>query len=108
MRMEMDDNYLRGTQGAVHKLVASTAKEIAAAEYERFASKSNTFFAQYKDQDEWVRKGWRYFVVAARTTLAKLLETNMDENLKEEIADALIKDNSLRRGDTMKVQVRND
>lgn len=45
-----------------------------------------------------VRKHAHRMLPAARATLARLLKSHINEDLKNEIASALIRDNSLRRG----------
>lgn len=97
----------KNNNGAVHFLVANTAKELAAADYERFAA-NNGFYRKYGNQAAWVAKAWRYYVKAARATLAVLLARSQDQHLKDTIYDALIMDNSLNKGTLNKVQVRND
>jgi hypothetical protein len=93
--------------GAVHTLVANTAKELAAADYERFA-RSNEFYRKYGSQNAWVAKAWRYYTKAARATLTILMTRSKDQGLKDSIYDALILDNSLNKGNLNKVQVIND
>ena len=61
-------------------------------------SSDNEFHAQYPDREAYVSKCWPLYLQAARATLAQLLTTNMDENLKSQIHDALIRDATLRRG----------
>jgi hypothetical protein len=90
--------------GAVHRLVKETAVGITQAQYECFAQ-NNDFFAKHPKVGPWVARNWRYYIAEARATLARLLNGPMEERLKEQIADALIKDNLLRKGDTLKVQV---
>jgi hypothetical protein len=66
--------------------------------YEKNASRSNEFYAEYPDLQSYVEKCWPLFLEAARATLAQLLTSSLDENLKIQIHDALIKDATLRRG----------
>jgi hypothetical protein len=89
---------LPGKGAHAHKLVAKTAQEIANEVYEKNASRSNDFYAEYPDREAYVKSCWPLYLDAARTTLTKLLTTNMDDVLKDQIHDALIKDATLRRG----------
>lgn len=97
----------KNNNGAVHFLVANVAKELAATDYERFAS-NNGFFKKYGNQRAWVAKAWRLYTKAARATLTTLMVRSQDQHLKDTIYDALIMDNSLNKGTLNKVQVRND
>ena len=92
-----------------HHLVAKTAVEIANAQFETMAS-NNTLYTQFKvGREDWseaqlrglfVRKwaGRAETLEAARATLAATLHSPIDESLKTQIAEALILDNTLRRG----------
>ena len=88
---------LPGKGSHAHKLVAKTAQEMAQEIYEQNAS-DNKFYAEYPDREAYVSKCWPLYLTAARATLAQLLSTNMDESLKAEIHDALIRDATLRHG----------
>ena len=83
---------------AAHKMVAELAKNMAGESYEAWATNSNEFYAIYPSQKEYIKAAWHLFVPMARTTLTEMLTTNINEDLKESIADALIKDNGLRYG----------
>lgn len=89
---------LPGEGAHAHKLVAKTAQEMAQEVYEKNASRSNEFYAEYPDREDYVKKCWPLYLDAARATLAQLLTSSLDENLKIQIHDALIKDATLRRG----------
>jgi len=89
---------LPGKGAHAHKLVAKTAQEMAQEIYETQASRSNEFYEQYPDREEYVAKCWPLYLDAARATLAQLLASNMDGTLKSEIHEALIRDATLRRG----------
>jgi hypothetical protein len=89
---------LPGTGAHAHRLVAKTAMEMAQEVYEKNAGKSNDFYAKYPDRLAYVKECWALYLDAARTTLAQLLSTNIDDVLKDQIHDALIKDATLRRG----------
>lgn len=86
----------RRAQGACHKLVASTAMELAGALYEDLA-KDNEFYRRNPSQKRFIKKYWSKLVPQARATLADILARPGNENLKPTIADALILDNTLRR-----------
>lgn len=88
---------LPGKGAHAHKLVAKTAQEMAQEIYEQNAS-NNKFYEEYPDRESYVSACWPLYLDAARATLAQLLATNMDESLKSEIHDALIRDATLRRG----------
>jgi hypothetical protein len=72
--------------------------EMAQEVYEKNASRSNEFYEKYPDREAYVSSCWALYLDAARTTLAQLLTTNMEESLKEQIHEALIRDATLRRG----------
>ena len=89
---------LPGKGAHAHKLVAKTAMEMAQEVYEKNAGRSNEFYEKYPDREAYVSSCWALYLDAARATLAQLLTTNMEDRLKDEIHEALIKDASLRRG----------
>ena len=89
---------LPGKGAHAHKMVAETAKKMAEEVYESWASRSNEFYAEHRTLEEYVKSCWPLYLDAARATLAQMLTTNMDDVLKDEIHDALIKDATLRRG----------
>jgi hypothetical protein len=89
---------LPGKGAHAHKMVAETAKKMAEEVYESWASRSNEFYAEHRTLEQYVNSCWALYLDAARASLAQLLTTNMDEVLKNEIHDALIKDATLRRG----------
>ena len=88
---------LPGKGAHAHKLVAQTAKEMSQEIYEKNAA-NNEFYAKYPNMDEYVSSCWPLYLDAARATLAQLLTTNIEESLKIQIHDALVKDATLRRG----------
>ena len=55
-----------------------------------------------------VRQYWPVFIEEARATLARLLGENVDEKLKAQIFDALIRDQSLVPTRKGAIQVRMD
>ena len=88
-----------------HKLIAETAKEMAAAAVGEMLEDDKIYTqAKVKWPDltlkqleaTLIKNTWPNLIEQARATLAKLLATNIDESLKDQIANALILDNSLR------------
>ena len=91
-----------------HKLVLETARAMAASLFEDLA-KDNARWAEFqatwpegltraKAERMWVEGMAPKLLGEARDTLARLLNTNLAPDLKDQIADALILDNTLRRG----------
>jgi hypothetical protein len=89
---------LPGKGAHAHKLVAKTAMEMAQEVYEKNAGRSNEFYEKYPDREAYVSSCWALYLDAARATLTQLLTTNMDESLKDQIHEALVRDATLRRG----------
>lgn len=93
---------------AAHKMVRSVAIGLAIEVYEELMAKDNERYARWKRlcpdltpervMKRWVRMAWPAMIPAARATLARMLKGNYSDHLKAEIADALIKDNTLRIG----------
>lgn len=83
---------------AGHKLVVNVAKEIAATMYEAFARLDDRWYAANPSQDAYVKEAWPLLLEQARATLANLIAQTRDEHLKDEIFDALVKDNAIRSG----------
>lgn len=79
-----------------HRMIAKLARDMAAAVYEEWASKSDKFYEEHRSQEDYADESWPLYVEAARTTLAKMLTGPLNEGLKNSIADALVKDNALR------------
>lgn len=96
----------------VHKLVRKVAIEMAAEIYEDVMKQDNQIYADWKKmcpdlspercEAMWIELAWPQLVQngSVRATLARLLTTTLDDDLKREIYDALIKDATLRRGRT--------
>lgn len=90
-----------------HRLVAETAEALCAELYETVMS-NNAVRAEWKRQHPgaseagllrtFVRKNTAKLVPAARSTLAHMLATSIDEVLKTSIHEALVLDNTLLRG----------
>jgi hypothetical protein len=85
------------TQVYCHKLIMETAKEMMGSVYEDLARGSNEFYAMWPDQDEFVRQKWGLMVAAARTTLAAMLQSPIDEGQKNLIHEALVLDAPLAK-----------
>jgi len=81
-----------------HFLVKKTAMDMAREVYDMYASYSNEFYKENKNQESYAQSSWHLFLEPARATLAKLLTTPIDESLKNDIHHALIQDNALRSG----------
>ncbi len=81
-------------KGVIHHLVAETAKEIAAAEWEGRCSASDKFYKAWPNVDVWVRRRWQSFIQDARENLAGLLDPSKHymstEAMRVEIHEALL------------------
>lgn len=94
-----------------HKLVVKVATEIAHELYEQ-TMMTNSFHASWKTYCEGMTPAQReaaYVKLAmpnllddARTTLTDMLKGNLTKSLRDEIADALIKDSHLRGGNPLR------
>lgn len=71
-------------KGVVHQLVADTAKEIAAAEWEGRCSASDKFYAAWPNVNVWVRRRWSSFIQDAALHLAQMLHPSQHYALTEE------------------------
>lgn len=90
-----------------HKMIRSAAIEMAAEIYAKIMGGDNELYAQWKKicpelnpvmlEIRMIEMLWPKLIPEARATLARLLTTTMAEDLKEEIADALVADATLRR-----------
>ena len=91
-----------------HKMVAAVAKEAAGNLYEVVMG-DNKVFEEWKRQNpdatqkqlenRFVEKNWGKCLEFARATLATMLSSaTISEKVKDEIVDALVKDNQLVRG----------
>ena len=89
-----------------HKLVAETAKNFARLMHQRLCTKDNAFFAQNPSEDEFVRKVWGTLIEDARATLVDMLSQPLPDALKDQIATAIIADNTLTRGRLERVASR--
>lgn len=89
-----------------HKLVAETAKSFARLLHERLCRKDNDFFVQNPDENEFVRQVWPTMIEDARATLVDMFSQPLPDALKDEIAAAIIADNTLTRGRLERVASR--
>lgn len=81
-------------RGMVHKLVADTAKELAATAYEGMALRHDDFYQYWPDQKKFVQLRWQSFVQPAREQLAEMLglpDSMVSQEQKRDIYDALLK-----------------
>lgn len=80
----------------VHKLIRSTAKEIAGAYYEIAAGRDNAFYRAWPNQGNFIQCNWQNFIMETRRILATMLANPAhSEKMKEEIHEALILDSQL-------------
>lgn len=84
-------------QVSAHQLVVKTAKDMAASLYEELA-KDNTWYRMNPNQAVFVEMSHGSLIEQARGILAKMLEGDYPEQMKLEIADALILDKQLVLG----------
>lgn len=92
---------------AAHKLVREVAVKMAHEAYAALMARNDWYDALKRANpgvtSEWLEKGWVNahwgdFVEGARATMAKMLAGPQDGPLKEQIAEALMLDNTLTRG----------
>jgi hypothetical protein len=81
---------------AAHPLVAKTAREMAAELFEELCRR-NEFYRLNVNRGKFLAKMAPKLLEEARTTLAQTLAQTSSDVLKEQIAEALILDNSLKR-----------
>lgn len=97
----------QGSGAHCHFLIAETAMAMAHELYS-MAMRDNKVYAEWKAQCPELTPGileerfcellWPRLLEQARATLTKMLSGPYDQVLKTQIADALILDNTLRRG----------
>lgn len=90
-----------------HTMIKETAVSMAHELFNNLAE-DNDIFKVWKEQfpdlptkeleKRFVQMMWPKLVEEARSTLTKMLTGTLDQTLKDQIADALIKDNILRQG----------
>lgn len=88
-----------------HKMLRTVAVEMAHEVYDDLM-KDNSRYKHWKAlcpdlspevcERLFVKQMWPHMVEQARATLTNMLTTNIAETLKDQIAEALIRDNSLR------------
>lgn len=86
------------SQTYCHKLVKETAQSMAKALYDSMCSRSNAFYEANPSETVFVAGLWPTLVEEARATLVDMLAGGYPDALKEEIAAAIIADNTLTRG----------
>lgn len=92
----------------VHKLIAKTAKEIAAEVYEVCAS-NDRFFSAYPSQGRFVRQQWQQFIGDARKALTAMLVTvpgterdpdgpkyRHSQHIRDEVFEALVTEGQMK------------
>ena len=93
------------TGRSCHKMVAETAKALAQVAADDLLTRQNKLYARLREKypdktrdqitDLLAAKSWPMLIEQARATLAKMLNGPLDEGLKDQIAKALILDNTL-------------
>ena len=78
----------------VHKLIRTTAKEMAGHYYE-FMAHSDQFYADHPDLMVFIEEEWPSFVKTTREILTQMLTGNYPEAYKQEIYEALLQDATL-------------
>jgi hypothetical protein len=91
-----------------HRLVAYHAKALCHELYDAYAQKMDGFVERHPSEKEFVASHWFLFIEQSRAMLAGLLATNIREELKESIFEALIRDKSLEPTRAKYVQVKFD
>lgn len=101
----------KAPKGHCHFLVAKVAKEMAGTVFEEKAKQSNQEYLALREaypdktsaqlQKMFIAKNWYLFVPAARSILAQMLRSPIEDAMKADIEEALIKDNALRFGREM-------
>lgn len=90
-------NDRRSRRTTRHFLIVETAKKMAGEIYDGLA-KDNEFYKVYKNRGRFINVIYPRLLDEARATLANVLATNAPELLKQQIFDALIKDNAMVKG----------
>lgn len=80
-----------------HLLVKDTARSLAEALYEKMASASPAFYKANPEVRTFVNHTWKHLIEEARTTLVRMLSLPYPQELKDQIAEAIILDNTLTR-----------
>jgi hypothetical protein len=105
----------RKPQAHVHKLIAETAQGMAHELYDTMMS-DNTWYSLWKSwhpdanaaqlEAAFVAKNWARLIPAARAILAGMLAQPINDVLKQTIYDALLLDNTLKRGRNRPMQLQ--
>lgn len=104
-----DGAYISNNNGPrAHRLVMRQAKEFCIALHEKFCMQLPGFAQKWPDPEAFAKCFWPHFCAEARATLAQLLASTMNERLKEQIHDGLMKDHSLAHTRDNIPQVRMD
>lgn len=88
-----------------HWLIAQTAQSMAMSMYEDMATRMDGF-AKSITPDVFCDMMWPELLEEARATLLRMLHGNYPEHLKEEIAQAIVLDNTLTFGRQERVKSR--
>lgn len=78
-----------------HRIVMRSARKFCEELYQVYARKMPGFYAAFPSENDFAKRFWPHFIGVARATLARSLESNLSDDLKNEIYDALIRDQSL-------------
>lgn len=82
-----------------HKLIAETAKSMAAAWYEEAAIHSDKFYKAYPSLKIFVNRHWSNYIGQARQAMIALLSRpDISDVAKEDIADAIFSERTLPVG----------
>lgn len=83
-------------KGMVHKLIADTAKGIAAEEWEKLSTNSNAFHKKWPKVKPFVGHNWRLYVPTARALLVGMLGSpSVAPEMKERIHGAILLDGAI-------------
>lgn len=94
------------TQAHCHKLIRETAQSMAMKLYEHMCEHSDAFYKANPEPAPFIAKLWPTLIEDARATLVAMLRGSYPETLKEQIAAAIIADNTLTRGRPERVASR--
>lgn len=89
-----------------HHLIAETAKALATRLYQHSVLRNNEFFAQNRSEKDFVAACWPSLIEEARSTLVDMLRGPYPEELKTQIHEAMVLDNTLTRGRPERVASR--
>lgn len=80
----------------VHFLVRKTARELAGAFYEFQAVKSEQFYKQHGNVNDFIKDNWQNFVTVSKQVLTQCLTSgNLTDAEKMDIYEALLDDATL-------------